>query len=223
MFARMAERLQREERVSSYHHGDLPNALLSAVDEIVREREVAGLTLREVARRAGVTHAAPAHHFGDKAGMLTAFATEGFTMLREHLAAARAAESGAVEHPELLRVGLAYIRFAIAEPARFAVMFRPEQLRSDDPDYVAARDAAFAVLADTIRDLRTDLEPDSPEVLLAASGAWSIVHGFATLWLDGDLSEEITARPPGEAAEATLLQFGATLLASAGLQSQEAG
>jgi AcrR family transcriptional regulator len=208
--------------VSSYHHGDLPNALLAAVDEIVREREVAGLSLREVARRAGVTHAAPAHHFGDKAGMLTAFAIQGFAMLRDRLTAARIGGNG-VEHPELLRVGLAYIGFAIAEPARFAVMFRPEHLRADDPDYVAARDAAFTVLADTVRDLRADLEPDSPEVLLAASGAWSIVHGFATLWLDGDLDQEITTRSPDEAAEATLLQFGATLLASASADLQPEG
>jgi AcrR family transcriptional regulator len=201
----------------SYHHGDLPTALLSAVDEGVREHDVASLSLREVARRAGVSHAAPAHHFGDKAGMLTAFATDSFALLRDRLAAAREA-GAATDGSDLLRIGLAYIRFAVDEPGRFAVMFRPEHLHTDDPDYVASRDDAFGVLVDAVARLRTDLAHDDPAITLAATGAWSIVHGFATLWLHGDLPEEITAQPVEALAEAAVVQFGATLLAATGAE-----
>lgn len=200
----------------AYHHGDLPAALLDAVDAVVRERGVGAVTLRAAARQAGVSHAAPAHHFGDKAGLLTAYATHGFAALRDRLQAAQdqAADSG---EPELLAIGLAYVRFAAEEPGRFTVMFRPEALRAEQPAYRGACDAAFAVLREAVRRVRTDLAPDDPELLQAATGAWSIVHGFATLWLDGNLAPEITAAPPADAAAAALGQFGATLFAAAGV------
>jgi AcrR family transcriptional regulator len=201
-----------------YHHGDLPTAVLAAVDEIVRERDVAGLSLREVARRAGVSHAAPAHHFGDKAGVVTAYATEGFEILRDRLARA-GRDAASTDQRELLMIGLAYIRFAVDEPGRFRVMFRPEHVREEDPGYQRAREGAFGVLVAAVRELRPELDPDGPELLSAATGAWSIVHGFATLWLDSDLPSEITAHPAEDAAAAALLQFGATLLAAIGAEA----
>jgi AcrR family transcriptional regulator len=202
----------------SYHHGDLPAALLAAVDEIVRESDVASLTLREVARRAGVSHAAPAHHFGDKAGLLTAYAAEGFAMLRDRMTAARQEPVAPGESP-LIALGVAYVRFAVDEPGRFTVMFRPEHVHDDDPAYGSAGEEAFNVLVETVAELRTDLEPGSVELLLAATGAWSIVHGFATLWLDGNLPPEVTSQVTNAAAEGALVQFGATLLAALGALS----
>lgn len=196
----------------SYHHGDLPAALLAAVDEIVREGDVAAVTLREAARRAGVSHAAPAHHFGDKAGLLTAYAAQGFSSLRDQLVAA-GEQAVAAGEPQLHAMGLAYVRFAVAQRGHFAVMFRPE-LR--DPDRFGFRqvcDGAFDVLAGAVRALRSDLAPDDPEVMLTATGAWSIVHGFATLWLEGNLPEPLTTRPPDEAAQAALSAFGVALAA----------
>lgn len=160
-----------------YHHGDLQRVLLAAAVEAIEEAGPAALSLRELARRAGVSHAAPQHHFGDKAGLLTAVAREGFELLAEALA-----------HPgdDLLEVGVAYVRFAVEHRAHFQVMFSPALYHADDPQLVAARDRAGAVLYAGLRGLPSP-PADTP---YAAVAAWSIVHGFATLWLGGVL-------PPG--------------------------
>jgi AcrR family transcriptional regulator len=163
-----------------------------------------------VARRAGVSHAAPAHHFGDKAGLLTAFAVQGFEALADRLRAARR-DATSAGRESLGPVGLAYVRFAIEEPGRFAVMFRPDELHASTTPYRAANAAAFDVLLDAVREVRPDLGETVPELVRAASGAWSIVHGFATLWLDGNLDEELATLDPIDAAAATLGAFGATL------------
>ncbi|MCC5947147.1 MAG: TetR/AcrR family transcriptional regulator [Nitriliruptoraceae bacterium] len=207
-----------------YHHGDLPAALLAAVDEVVRERGAAALTLREVARRAGVSHAAPAHHFGDKAGLLTAYATEGMHEMATRMAAARtqAADPGGVDALRLLtdtlgRLAVAYVAFAVEQPARFTVMFGSEQLHTDDPLYQAATEEAFEQLYAAVLEVRRDLQRDDPELMHAASGAWSVVHGFATLWLAGHLDERVTSVPPEQATAAALGAFGTTLFAAAGI------
>ena len=174
-----------------------------------------------MARRAGVSHAAPAHHFGDKAGLLGAYAVQGLGALRERLAAAGAAAAAAGE-PRLLAMGLAYVGFAVAEPGRFALMLGPRELHGDRPDYQRACNEAFDVLMDAVRELRTDLDPDDPDVLRAAAGAWSIVHGFATLWLNGNLAEEITSSTTHEAAAATLGAFARTLFIAAGVDPDRA-
>ena len=205
-------------RTRPYHHGDLSASLLKAVDAVVRERGVGALTLREVARRAGVSHSAPAHHFGDKAGLLTAYAAEGFASLTDQLLEARRAAESAGEDP-LLAIGLGYVRFAVAEPGRFSVMFRPEHVHGDQPLYREACDSAFGVLFDTVAQLRRDLDRQDPELAFAATGAWSIVHGFATLWLDGNLPEELTSRSPREATGAMLSAFGATMFVAAARNS----
>jgi len=207
-----------------YHHGDLPAALLDAVDEVVRERGAAALTLREVARRAGVSHAAPAHHFGDKAGLLTAYATEGMAEMAARMAAARAAgaEGGGPNAVKRLtdtlgRLAVAYVTFAVEQPARFTVMFGSEQLHTDDPSYRAASESAFEELYTAVLAVCPDLRRDDPELMHAATGAWSIVHGFATLWLAGHLDETITSMSPDQATAAALGAFGATLFAAAGI------
>src|SRR3954451_21225511 len=116
-FSAMSASLDTILTVSSYHHGNLRRVLIDKALEAIADDGVAALSLRDVARRAGVSHAAPAHHFGDKAGVLTAIATEGF----ELLAGATRAASG-----DLLDRGLAYIRFAVEHPAHYEVMFRPD-------------------------------------------------------------------------------------------------
>src|SRR5215203_6275096 len=119
-----------------YHHGDLPRALLDAAVEAIAEVGPAAVSLRDLARRTGVSHAAPAHHFGDKAGLLTAVAADGFRRLAATLGEAYEATGS------FLEVGVAYARFAAIHRAHFEVMFRPELYRTDDPDLVRARDAA---------------------------------------------------------------------------------
>lgn len=195
-----------------YHHGDLPAALLAAVDEIVRDADVSAVSLREAARRAGVSHAAPAHHFGDKAGLLTAFAAQGFAALQGCLVAAGEA-AAAAGRPPLFAMGVAYVRFAVEHPGHFAVMFRTELLHADEPGYRSACQDAFAVLMGAVGSARSDLDADDPQVLLAAAGAWSIVHGFATLWLDGSMPEAVSGQSPDAAAGGVLRGFGAALQA----------
>jgi len=168
-----------------YHHGDLRPALLKAAVEVIDEVGPAAMSVREVARRAGVTHAAATYHFGDKAGLLTAVAAEGYLLLAEALEDAQRA------HHSFLEVGVAYVRFAVAHRAHFEVMFRPELYRSDDADLRTARAAGARLLYGT--------RHASDEQLTAGVAAWALVHGIATLWLDGNLparlgddAEEVT-------------------------------
>ena len=127
-----------------YHHGDLPAALLKAVESAVAEYGVSGLSLRDVARRAGVSHGAPAHHFGSKAGLLTAFATDGYELLASTVLTEVAMSRPADEASELAAIGRGYVRFAIAHPSHFEVMFRLDVLNAEDLQLVAASEAAYA-------------------------------------------------------------------------------
>src|SRR3954471_14192155 len=124
-------------RSRPYHHGDLRRAVLAAGAEAIGGSGPAALSLRELARRAGVSHAAPAHHFGDKAGLLTAVAAEGYALFADALEAAG---------DDFHDVGLAYIRFAVDHRAHFEVMFRPELYRAGDPEVAAARSRADRIL-----------------------------------------------------------------------------
>src|SRR5215212_11353336 len=170
-----------------YHHGDLPRTLTAAAVEVIDEVGPAALSLREVARRAGVSHAAPAHHFRDKAGLLSAVAAEGYDLLAAALAEAWEATGSFQE------VGVAYVRFALAHRAHFEVMFRPELYRSDDPELVRARDAARALLDPPAAEANN--RPDDGGDLRAGVAAWSLVHGLATLWLNQNLPPQLGDDP----------------------------
>lgn len=178
--------MPRRARDKPYHHGNLPEALLRASAALIAERGVAALSLREVARRAGVTHAAPAHHFRDKAGLLTALAVQGFERFTAALQAARDA-AGDDPMARFAATGRAYVLFAASEPAHFEVMFRPELLRPRDPALLAASAAAYGVLTGVIAAAQASgyAAGMDPEVL--ATTAWSTAHGLATLWLAGNL------------------------------------
>src|SRR5690349_5478447 len=126
-----------------YHHGDLRPVLLHGAVEAIGQTGPAAMSLRGVARRAGVSHAAAAYHFGDKAGLLTAVAAQGYRMLTEELREARDADRG------FLEVGVAYVRFAVTHRAHFEVMYRPELYRPDDPEVRQARAAAAVLLYGT--------------------------------------------------------------------------
>ena len=191
-----------EGRDASYHHGDLPAALFEAVRQTINERGVAGLSLREVARRVGVSHAAPAHHFRNKAGLLTAFATAGYGRLAQSVVAEVTSSAPADGAVLLAAVGRGYVRFALASREQFEVMFRVDLLDADDPEFVAASEAAYSLLQTTIERCRQEgrLGGRDPEVV--AVGAWSLVHGFAALWLSGRLAERIDETDPHRLAAA---------------------
>jgi AcrR family transcriptional regulator len=169
-----------------YHHGDLPRVLLDTATQAILEVGPAAVSLRDLARRAGVSHAAPAYHFGDKAGLLTAVAAEGFERLAATLREAYQTTGSFVE------VGVAYVRFAVTHRAHFEVMFRPELYRTDDPDLVRARDAARSLLYPPAAAVASS--PDGDQVR-AAVAAWSLVHGLATLWLNRNLPPQLGDDP----------------------------
>jgi AcrR family transcriptional regulator len=164
-----------------YHHGDLRPTLLHAAVEAIGQAGPAAMSLRAVARRAGVSHAAAAYHFGDKAGLLTAIAAQGYRMLTEELQDARATGRS------FLEVGVAYVRFAVSHRAYFEVMYRPELYRPDDLEVREARAAAAVLLYGTAR-------PTAGQ-LAAGAAAWSLVHGVATLWLNGNFPSQLGSDP----------------------------
>lgn len=162
----------------AYHHGDLPTALRATAADVLAERGVAGFSLREVARRAGVSHAAPAHHFGDAAGLLTAVAIEAF----DHLEARTRAAIEGVDDPvdALASVGRAYVTVAVERPGHCAVVFRKDALDGDDPAYREAGERAFGVLLEVVQRLADELAPDL-DVLVAANLCWSTMQGLVGL------------------------------------------
>jgi AcrR family transcriptional regulator len=168
-----------------YHHGDLRRALIEAAEQTIRESGPTSLSVRDVARRVGVSHAAPSHHFGDKTGLLTAMAAEGYRRMDARLREAYA-RSGS-----FLEVGVAYVRFAIDERPYFEVMFRPDLYRRDDPEVAVA----LSKVDDTVFGaIRTMLGPGAEDrVQPAGVAAWSLVHGLATLILNGNLPAAVAA------------------------------
>ena len=172
-----------------YHHGDLRRTLLAAAVDAIAESGPTALSLRDLARRAGVSHAAPAHHFGDKAGLLTALAAQGYDLLADALDTARERTGS------LLEIGVAYVRFAVDHRAHFDVMFRPDLYAADDAELVTAQDRATAALAAAVATLPAQSAPAGREAFLAGLSAWSIVHGFATLWLSGALPPDLGDDP----------------------------
>lgn len=175
----MAERDTVRAR-AGYHHGDLRAALLEAAERELAERGIEGFTLRGVAKRAGVSHAAPAHHFRDTSHMLTALATIG--MERFH-AAMEAAQSVPHTTPRdrFIASGVAYVEFALANSALFDLMFGSKRPDFDDPDFVRHAGAAFRNLVDSIASIRGGASLEEAGGRLDIAAAWSLVHGVATL------------------------------------------
>jgi len=172
----MSTSTDRKTRTRRYHHGDLRAALLRAAGEIIEEQGVAALSLREAARRAGVSHNAPYRHFAEREALLAALAAEGFAQL------GRALETGVAQGPKAR--GEAYLRFALAHPQRFRLMFGG-LLRLDA--HPALREAAGLTYAGLVRAI----EPlaGAQGAPTAAAAAWSLVHGLAQLLLDGHFLE----------------------------------
>ncbi|CDO90956.1 transcriptional regulator [Mycobacterium triplex] len=171
----------------NYHHGDLRAVILSEAALLVAERGADGLSLRELARAAGVSHAAPAHHFVDRRGLFTALAAQGFALLAEALTNARGHFADAA---------LAYVRFAIDHPGHYRVMFDRSLLDAADPELAAAEAAAGAELSRgvaTLRDAHARADPAGAQL-----AAWSLVHGFSTLWLNDAVNAAVKRADPME-------------------------
>jgi AcrR family transcriptional regulator len=169
----------------TYHHGDLRAAILTEAARLVSERGPDRVSLRELAREAGVSHAAPAHHFTDRRGLFTALAAQGFELLAAALAESR---------PRFLDAALAYVRFAIEHPGHYRVMFDKSLVDPSNRDLAAAQAAAGAELSRgvaSLPDQQAKADPAGAEL-----AAWSLVHGFSMLWLNDAVNARLKATDP---------------------------
>lgn len=173
---------------NSYHHGDLRRALIDTALAMVTEEGAWNFTLREVARRAGVSHAAPYNHFEDRSSLLAEVAALGFQSLREALEAA-AREQPRSARQALARVGVAYVRFGVEHPAHYRLMFGSELADKERyPSLEAASDATFAVLTGVLERGQASGQVRRGPVRDQALAAWSVVHGLTTLLIDQRVS-----------------------------------
>ncbi|PIT02315.1 transcriptional regulator [Bradyrhizobium nitroreducens] len=188
-----------------YHHGALREALLQAAERVLERDGLAGLTLRAVAREAGVSHAAPTHHFGDLTGLLSELAAVGFRQF--NAAMASACDTATTPLARALARPKAYVAYAQAHPGMYGIMFRTERLDYSRPSLHEAAEASFAGLANAVGMMRQ--EQISGDALTLNQGAaiaraWSMVHGFTTLLLDGRLEDILGRLPEGTTAERLL-------------------
>ncbi len=198
-------RQAKASEAAPYHHGDLHDALLKAAENVLERDGLGGLTLRAVAREAGVSHAAPTHHFGDLTGLVSELAVIGFRQFNVAMAAA-----GAIDAPPLMRAmarAKAYVAYAQAHPGMYGLMFRTERLDMTRPSLHEAATASFNGLAGAVGvslQQQGDDEALSLEHAAAIAKAWSLVHGFTTLLLDGRLNDILRRLPKGNTVETLL-------------------
>jgi AcrR family transcriptional regulator len=191
------------EQRDTYHHGDLKRALTEAALGLVTEKGPKGFTLREVARRAGVSAAAPYRHFSDKTQLLAAVATEGFIQLHETLSAVATTEKADLTR-QVLDMGRAYVHWAVTHADYYQVMFGSELDKSDKPELLTAGARAFDDLLDAIVGCQqANLLPvgDPREI---AGPTWSLLHGIALLTIGSDFSHVGIRDDPQALAERSL-------------------
>lgn len=223
-----AKRSPAPKPAGRYHHGDLRRALLDAAFQLVEEQGVDALSLRELARRLGVSHAAPDHHFPDRLALLVAMAIEGFERLADGL------EAGAAPHPpgpaRLAAVGEAYLRFALDHPSHLQVMFGREigGMRVRPRELNQAGDRARRVLDGTVealsgRPAHVHGTPRDPFVEGHTFACWALIHGAARLWVDGPMRASMERRGAGRARFEELARFAIRLGTEAVARSAAAG
>lgn len=178
---------------------DLRAALLAAAEDEVAATGVGGVSLRAIARRAGVSHQAPGHVFGDGAGLFTALAERAHDALAETVGAAWAA-SDAPAPERLAAVGVAYVAFAETRGSLFAVMVRPELWNADDPGLAAARERAWGVLEHAVAAARDEGWGRGVDARTLVLLCLSTVHGLASLARDGVLAVDEPGTSTGDLA-----------------------
>jgi AcrR family transcriptional regulator len=206
MRKRSASRAAGAGATAPYHHGALHGALLEAAERVLERDGLAGLTLRAVAREAGVSHAAPTHHFGDLTGLVSELAAVGYRQFGAAMAAAAAAGASLTE--KAMARAKAYVAFAQAHPGLYGLMFRAERLDMKRPSLHEAASASFAGLVDAVGASRHEQISDEALSLDQAAAivrAWALLHGFTMLLLDDRLSDVLRRIPKGTDVE-TLLE-----------------
>lgn len=182
---------------AGYHHGNLKSALIEAADSIIRDKGIEGFSLREAARRAGVSIGAPAHHFGSATGLLTEVALLGYESLGNAL---NAVPMTADPELDLRQLALAYVRFALAYRGRFRLMFRPDLVNREDPRYAEASTRALSGFAGAISRRKSASEDAMADIFVV----WSSIHGMASLVLDGKAQYLFAGVQPDDFVETLL-------------------
>jgi AcrR family transcriptional regulator len=196
----------------TYYGGDLRRDLIDTALELIAREGPSAVSLRSLARRLGVSHAAPANHFPDKAALFTAIAIEGFHLLAAAIQdAVGQLGSDATAGQRLAAAGRAYVSFAVGHRAHFEVMWQRDLLHQDDPELAAAGDATFALLLGGVRDAQAQGWAAGADPHTVAYLAWSVVHGLAALWLGGSLQR--AQRPFDEIAGEVRALLGSALAA----------
>lgn len=213
-----ARKSSRNRKTGSYHHGALRQALLRAVETILKNRGVHELSLRAAARQAKVSHSAPAHHFRNKAGLLTAFAVEGFDRL-----SSKVGDSLLRDHPssgaEIVEsLAESYVAFALANPHHFAIMYRIDLLNLKDPEYQRANDKTFNILKQAVAFCVKEGVVELQHAEEATVTFLSLAHGLVTLWFSGRLQEKMESMRKPDFAQRSIRYFVRQLLVPAATQ-----
>lgn len=178
----------------TYHHGDLKNALIRAGIHILAKDGVAGLSLRKVAGRAGVSHAAPYAHFTDKQALIAAISTEGYRMIHERIEAAMLEFEGDPSR-QLLEAAWAYVDFALTDPAHFKITFSGViEKEKEHPAFVEMSQKSFGAVIRIVEACQAQGVLAAGPSDLAAVSVWSLVHGLASLVLEGQVPHSLLDR-----------------------------
>jgi AcrR family transcriptional regulator len=178
----------------TYHHGDLKNALIQAGINILARDGVAGLSLRRVAGKAGVSHAAPYAHFTDKQALIAAISTEGYRMIHERIEAAIAEFEGDPSR-QLLEAAWAYVDFALTDPAHFKITLSGViEKEKEHPAFVEMSQKSFKAVVTIVEACQAQGVLAAGPSDLAAVSVWSLVHGLASLVLEGQVSHSLLDR-----------------------------
>ena len=205
---------------SRYHHGDLREALLQAAEDLLAEKGMAGLTLRACAREAGVSHAAPKHHFADVSELLAEVAARSFDRLTDTLEAERLVSSAQDPVTRITGVFRAYVNFARRFPDHFRLMFRWDQMAWGNEVLQRAAPKTYAAMTNSITAQRGDLEvtAETLEQRMRERGlqndvilAWSQIHGFAMLLLEGQFDGFASYEGVDGFVERNITEIGARL------------
>jgi len=182
-----------------YHHGDLRAALIAAALALIEQHGVKGFTLKDAARMAGVSIAAPYRHFADKDALLGTIQTEGFARFNAALLAAY--QQAATPQAKFLELGVAYVHFALQHPAHFRVIFSMES-KGAAPQSTAADRDGFSLLVEAVTALYPSASHQQIHDIVLAN--WSLVHGFALLYIDGSFTATVGPFDPESQLRRTL-------------------
>jgi AcrR family transcriptional regulator len=207
---KVARKSEPRKRVSQ--EPDVRRRILRASRVLIEREGLSALSMREVARRAGVSHQAPYNHFADREAILGALAEEGFLLLREKLVHILKSSDDSTER---IRAGCrGYVEFAVQYPAHFRLMFRPELVDLDNcPGAKEAGDGVFTMFTDVVKEAVAHGVPAEPSIEALIALCWSVCHGLACLILDGPLTRKLPDAEHQAIIEGVTSAFAAMLIA----------